>query len=245
MAASTDMTSIDRPATQRAGGGFFRGAIAVVKGMLMTLRHMVRPAETVSYPEVKRPVSAKFKGRHRLHKTVDQASGKELERCIGCHLCAAACPSSAIYVEAADNDPANPVSPGERYAVHYEINMLRCIFCGFCEEACPVDAIKLGAEYELADSNRAALVYTKDMLLKPERFAPKPQFHADVDSLHRADKPIVYDVKLNPDSDLDTVYKTHKPLGQSLSALSDQSTPRAPRAASTAHNADISKKLGA
>ena len=94
--------------------GFFKSTAAMVKGMLTTLRHAGRPAETVAYPEVKRPVAPKFRGRHRLHKTIDQASGKELERCIGCHLCAAACPSQAIYVEAADNDPKNPVSPGER-----------------------------------------------------------------------------------------------------------------------------------
>ena len=43
--------------------------------------------------------------------------------------------------------------------------MIRCIFCGYCEEACPVDAIRLGPEYELADSERADFVYTKQMLL--------------------------------------------------------------------------------
>lgn len=223
----------------------WKSSVAIVKGMLTTLKHAARPAETVSYPEVKRPVSPAFKGRHRLHKTIDENSGKELERCIACHLCAAACPSNAIYVEAADNDPKNPVSPGERFAVHYEINMLRCIFCGFCEEACPVDAIKLGSEYELADFDRHALVYTKSMLLEPEKFAPKAQFHADVDGLHRAHKPIVYDVKLNSNADLDTVYKMHRPLGQTLSQRSDHSAPRSPREESTLQNEEQQKKLAA
>jgi formate hydrogenlyase subunit 6/NADH:ubiquinone oxidoreductase subunit I len=74
------------------------------------------------------------------------------------------------------------VSPGERYAQRYEINMIRCIFCGYCEEACPVDAIKLGPEYELADYERESFVYTKEMLLEPEKYAPKRQFHLDVDT---------------------------------------------------------------
>jgi len=216
---------------------FLKSTAAIVKGMLTTLKHSGRPAETVSYPEVKRPVAAKYRGRHRLHKTKMDVNGttKEVERCIGCSLCAAACPSQAIYVEAADNDPQNPSSPGERFAVHYEINMLRCIFCGYCEEACPVDAIKLGSEYELADTSRHALVYTKAMLLEPEKFAPKGQFHADVDGLHRDKKPVVYDVRLDPDKDLDTVYKTHAPLGKTLSQLADSSTAREKRPGSEEH----------
>jgi NADH-quinone oxidoreductase subunit I len=213
---------------------------AVIKGMLTTLRHIGRPSETVNYPDVKRPVAAKFKGRHRLHKVVDDKTGKEMERCIGCHLCAAACPSNAIYVEAADNDPKNPVSPGERFAVHYEINMLRCIFCGYCEEACPVDAIKLGPEYELADFDRHALVYTKDMLLAPDKFAPKAQFHADVD---KTDKwPSV--IKLDTDKDLDNVYKQHRPLGMTEAQAAPTSTPRAPREASVEMNEETRAKLG-
>lgn len=215
------------------------GTVAIVKGMLTTLRHIARPAETVDYPEVKRPVAPRFKGRHRLHKTVDAKSGAELERCIACSLCAAACPSGAIYVEAADNDPAKPVSPGERFAVHYEINLLRCIFCGMCEEACPVDAIKLGPEYELADSDRQAFVYTKDMLLQPERFAPAPQYHADVDNLHRDQKPVVFDSKLAPNADLDRVYFTHRPLGSTGAQSAEHSSARAPRAVSAKHNAAV------
>jgi NADH-quinone oxidoreductase subunit I len=150
---------------------------ALAKGFMTTLKHVGRPPVTVMYPEHKRPVSANFRGRHRLYRYENG-----LERCIGCQLCAAACPSQAIFVEAEENDPASPVSFGERYATVYEINMIRCIFCGFCEEACPVEAIRLGPEYELADFDRHDLVYTKAMLLEPEKYAPSRQFHPDVDA---------------------------------------------------------------
>jgi NADH-quinone oxidoreductase subunit I len=149
---------------------------ALLRGLWTTLKHAARPATTLQYPEQKRPVLPTFRGRHRLYR---HENG--LERCIGCELCAGACPSQAILVIPAENDADHPVSPGERYAQRYEINMIRCIFCGFCEEACPVDAIKLGPEYELADYSRGSFVYTKDMLLEPEKYAPKRQLHLDVD----------------------------------------------------------------
>lgn len=177
----------------------FKGARALARGFWTTLRHASHPATTVNYPEEKRAIPPTFRGRHRLYRHEDG-----LERCIGCELCAAACPSSAILVLAEDNDPARPVSTGERYAVKYEINMIRCIFCGYCEEACPVDAIKLGQEYELADYARADFVYTKEMLLDPEQYAPRRQFHADVD--------VPRDVRIPDDLDLGEVYRRHRPL---------------------------------
>ena len=82
-------------------------------------------------------------------------------------LCEAACPTGAIHVEAAENDPANPVSPGERYASVYEVNLMRCVFCGDCETACPVEAVVLGHDFELAVYNRDGFLLTKEELLNP------------------------------------------------------------------------------
>ncbi|HEY8627007.1 MAG TPA: NADH-quinone oxidoreductase subunit I, partial [Gaiellaceae bacterium] len=87
------------------------------------------------------------------------------EKCVGCSLCAAACPADCIRVVAAENTPENRVSPGERYARIYEINLSRCIFCGYCELACPFDAITLGNEFEISEYSREDQIYTKDMLL--------------------------------------------------------------------------------
>jgi NADH-quinone oxidoreductase subunit I len=70
-------------------------------------------------------------------------------------------------VQAAENTDEARFSPGERYAVKYEINMLRCIFCGYCQDACPTGAIVLRKDFELADYSREDFLYTKEMLLEP------------------------------------------------------------------------------
>lgn len=136
------------------------GVLDIAKGMGVTLGHLFKKPVTVQYPEEKVDIQARFRGRHHLLR---HANG--LEKCIGCSLCAAACPAYAIYVEAAENDPDDPTSPGERYAKIYEINMLRCIFCGFCEEACPTGAVVLGHEFELADFKWQDFTYGKEDML--------------------------------------------------------------------------------
>jgi NADH-quinone oxidoreductase subunit I len=144
----------------------------ILRGLGTTLKSMLEKPVTIQYPEVKRPVRQRFKGRHVL-----QRYENGLEKCIGCSLCAAACPADAIFVEASENTDDVRYSPGERYASTYEINMLRCIFCGYCEDACPTEAIVLGDNYELSFTDRRQAIYAKELLLVPvpEGGLPTPQ----------------------------------------------------------------------
>lgn len=135
---------------------------ALAKGLGTTFKQLFRPPVTEQYPEYKRPVYPRFRGRHILRRYENG-----LERCVGCSLCAAICPARAIYVEAAENTEADRRSPGERYAERYEINMIRCIYCGMCEEACPTEAIVLRHEYEFSALAREDFIYTKERLLEP------------------------------------------------------------------------------
>ena len=148
------------PQGKRSGVAADIGALAT--GLKTTLGEFFSPVVTTMYPEDKTPRSERYRGRHYLRRYENG-----LERCIGCELCAAACPVGCILVIAAENTDEKRVSPGERYAKTYEINMLRCIFCGYCEDACPVQAIVLGPEYELSDTSREKFIYTKEKLLEP------------------------------------------------------------------------------
>ena len=142
-------------------------AAAIAKGMGVTFREMMSPTVTEYYPDEPPKFEERYRGVHVLQR---DANG--LEKCVACFLCAAACPSNCIYIEAAENTDKVRISGGERYAKVYNIDYNRCIFCGYCVEACPTDAITHGHGFEVASYNTSTLVKRKEDMLAPMPPAP-------------------------------------------------------------------------
>src|ERR1700694_5836993 len=137
-------------------------AAALVKGFSVTFRNMFRKTVTENYPYEAVHFQPRYRGIHVL-----QRDENGLEKCVACFLCAAACPATCIYIEAAENTDQLRISGGERYAKVYNIDYNRCIFCGYCVEACPTDAITHGHGFEIASYNTSTLVYRKEQMLVP------------------------------------------------------------------------------
>ena len=144
-------------------------AAAIAKGLSVTFKEMMAPTITEDYPAAPAIFQERFRGTHVLQR---DESG--LEKCVACFLCAAACPASCIYIEAAENTDAKRMSGGERFAEVYNIDYSRCIFCGFCVEACPTDAITHGHGFETASYNTSTLIMRKEQMLTQISPAAQP-----------------------------------------------------------------------
>ena len=123
--------------------------------MKVVLRHMLVKPVTFQYPREKRTIPDAHRGALGLLRYDDGA-----ERCVGCDLCEAACPSRCIKVVSAEN-PAHPLS---RVATEFYIDITKCVFCGYCVEACPVNALAMTKMYEYSTADKRELIFDKKKL---------------------------------------------------------------------------------
>jgi NADH-quinone oxidoreductase subunit I len=144
----------------------------VLRGMLITGRHfwinvigflplvgrLVRQETvTIQWPEVERPISPRWRGRHRLNKRDDGTV-----RCVACFCCATACPSECIHIVARERTDG----VDEKEPAVFDIDLFRCVFCGMCVEACPCDAILMDTQdMRICQDSPDKFVISKDELM--------------------------------------------------------------------------------
>jgi len=106
--------------------------LGMLKGMMVTLKHIFRPTFTVQYPEEVRPIPPRARTNLIWFE----------ERCTGCSTCAQACPDGCILVA------TSPAEGGALNVDRYEIDFRICMYCGLCTEACPYQAIQAGGTWK-------------------------------------------------------------------------------------------------
>lgn len=164
---------------------------SILKGLVVTFRHMFRRKDTIQFPEQQRVFGPRYRGVPVLVKDQD---GRE--KCVACYMCQWICPPLAITIEAAEYPPDHPLHQIEKYPERFEINMLRCIYCGLCEEACPEEAIFMSKTYSVTGRSRQLMVFDKEMLYRiggtrhdeiqkwtPEHKGPKERSHITGDEI--------------------------------------------------------------
>jgi NADH-quinone oxidoreductase subunit I len=123
--------------------------------MKVTFAHMLHRPITFQYPREKRTIPDAHRGALCLLRYEDGA-----ERCVGCDLCEAACPSRCIKV-ISEEDKTLPL---QRYATEFYIDITKCVFCGYCVEACPVNALAMTKVYEFSTHDKRTLLFDKARL---------------------------------------------------------------------------------
>ncbi|MGH7255519.1 MAG: NADH-quinone oxidoreductase subunit NuoI [Nitrospirales bacterium] len=123
--------------------------------MKVTFKHMFHRPITFQYPREQRTIPDSHRGALGLLRYDDGQ-----ERCVGCDLCEAACPSHCIKV-VSEEDPNRPLL---RYASEFYIDITKCVFCGYCVEACPVNALAMTKMYEYSTHDKRSLLFDKTRL---------------------------------------------------------------------------------
>ena len=129
----------------------------LLKGLGVTLKHMLKPSVTQTYPHVHPDLPARTRGVIALKQ----------ENCTVCYKCSRACPDWCIYIDAhkETHEPAGggkgrSVKVLDRFAIDYSL----CMYCGICVEVCPFDALFWSPEFEYAEYDIQELLHEKERL---------------------------------------------------------------------------------
>jgi NADH-quinone oxidoreductase subunit I len=132
--------------------------IGLLKGMLVTIKHLFKRNTVIQYPDEVQELSPRTRGVIALKE----------ENCTVCMLCARECPDWCIYIDS-HKETLPPKRAGgrqrkrnvlDRFAIDYAL----CMYCGICVEVCPYDALFWSPEFEYSEFDVRELTHEKERL---------------------------------------------------------------------------------
>jgi NADH-quinone oxidoreductase subunit I len=149
---ATDEENVRRPDGEPRSTG-----LGLLKGLGVTLKHMLQPSVTQEYPEERPNLPARSRGVIALKEA----------NCTVCYKCSRECPDWCIYIDA-HKETHEPAGGGrgrsmkvlDRFAIDYAL----CMYCGICVEACPFDALFWSPHFEYAEYSIVELTHEKERL---------------------------------------------------------------------------------
>src|SRR6266540_1354260 len=131
--------------------------LGLIKGLGITLKHMLQPSITQQYPDEKPNLPPRTRGVIALKQ----------ENCTVCWKCSRECPDWCIYIDShkethppASGGRARSVKVLDRFAIDYSL----CMYCGICVEVCPFDALFWSPEFEYAEYDILNMTHEKERL---------------------------------------------------------------------------------
>jgi NADH-quinone oxidoreductase subunit I len=149
--------AIEEKEVRRAPRRGLATGIGLVKGLGVTLKHLLQPSITQEYPEERPDLPARSRGVIALKQ----------ENCTVCYKCSRECPDWCIYIDA-HKETHDPAGGGKARSVkvldRFDIDFSLCMYCGICVEVCPFDALFWSPEFEYAEYDIHDLLHDKEKL---------------------------------------------------------------------------------
>jgi NADH-quinone oxidoreductase subunit I len=131
--------------------------VGLLKGLGVTLKHMLQRSITQQYPDETPDLPPRTRGVIALKEA----------NCTVCYKCSRECPDWCIYIDA-HKETHPPVGGGRARAVkvldRFAIDYALCMYCGICVEVCPFDALFWAPDFDYAEYDITAMTHEKERL---------------------------------------------------------------------------------
>ena len=155
----------------------------LLKGLRVTLKHMLQRSITQQYPDEKPNLPPRTRGVIALKEA----------NCTVCWKCSRECPDWCIYIDAhkethppASGGRARAVKVLDRFAIDYAL----CMYCGICVEVCPFDALFWAPDFEYAEYDIFSMTHEKERLEEwTYKVLPPPQLEVGAEPIQEEAPP--------------------------------------------------------